>query len=596
MLAHRMHIYVNHKNVEDMLMLLIKKYVIITMIIFMNSFIAFDLIAANIYVDNTLSANITNGTYSITSRNSSGNNGNAYRTIQAAVNAMTSGDDIFIRGGTYYEHDILIPVSKSGTSSNWSSIQSYPGEWAIINGQRLCATGATSPGAVIHNGNPNNHDNPSEMASYWKFERLEITGGGTPVGSGDNAGHGIYWGFGPIQVRYCYIHDNMGSWGDENPSGLGGCNWRNSTVEYNYFKNNGADNYTNNVFQITNMASYPEYGYAFGSNTMLWKNEIRYNYISGIAGGIRTKGTAWLTTTRNGTDTTNQTYGDKIHHNIIQQTSSSIPALFYQQDFAQIYNNIVDQTGCAAAEENWAIATSRVRSESRYTLWTSIYNNTVYNGAADLGGFADPSDSGTVAKIFIYNNILDNMKYTFAPIAYGATAAWAGYSPSTLMSITNLTIDRNYIYRTSNTPAVYVGNAPSWTGRYTVTEWEALKSGTNMYKQDYNSGNLLYNGTTGADKYRVRSAHTVEGSITISNGGAGINHPYISGVTIPSYIGAANPSDDAWVAGVLALNVTYFTNVTSGSTPTWIEGAGGTTTPDTTPPSAPTGVGLQILQ
>jgi len=39
-------------------------------------------------------------------------------------------------------------------------------------------------------------------------------------------------------------------------------------------------------------------------------------------------------------------------------------------------------------------------------------------------------------------------------------------------------------------------------------------------------------------------------------------------------VGATNPNDNAWVAGVLGLDSTYFTNATAGSTPSWIEGIG----------------------
>ena len=49
--------------------------------------------------------------------------------------------------------------------------------------------------------------------------------------------------------------------------------------------------------------------------------------------------------------------------------------------------------------------------------------------------------------------------------------------------------------------------------------------------------------------------------------------------SVAAYVGATNPSDDSWVAGVLALDASYMTSATNGSTPTWIEGS--TPTPHT---------------
>ena len=50
-------------------------------------------IAANIYVDKTLSANCTSGNYSTQSRTCSGSDGKAYTTIQQAVNNMKTSEE-----------------------------------------------------------------------------------------------------------------------------------------------------------------------------------------------------------------------------------------------------------------------------------------------------------------------------------------------------------------------------------------------------------------------------------------------------------------------------------------------------------------------
>jgi len=67
----------------------------------------------------------------------------------------------------------------------------------------------------------------------------------------------------------------------------------------------------------------------------------------------------------------------------------------------------------------------------------------------------------------------------------------------------------------------------------------------------------------------------VDGSKTLANAGIGVNHPFLPGVVIPSYVGATNPDDDVWVDGVSSLaNVSTLMNGGAGD-PDWIEGGGG---------------------
>ena len=84
-----------------------------------------------IYVDANLSSNCT-GNYSIANRNCSGSDGDAYKTIQAAINVAVAGDIIYVRAGQYNE---IIVTSNSGTAGNWITIKSYNGEKVINTGQ-----------------------------------------------------------------------------------------------------------------------------------------------------------------------------------------------------------------------------------------------------------------------------------------------------------------------------------------------------------------------------------------------------------------------------------------------------------------------------
>ena len=63
----------------------------------------------------------------------------------------------------------------------------------------------------------------------------------------------------------------------------------------------------------------------------------------------------------------------------------------------------------------------------------------------------------------------------------------------------------------------------------------------------------MYAGTSGANKFITKESHIIEGSTTIANGGIGGSHPYLSGITLPSYVGAVDPNNTSWVANLLCL-------------------------------------------
>lgn len=91
-----------------------------------------------IYVDNQLTTNITDGTYSIANRSGGGSDGNAYKSIGGACDVAGPGDTVYIRGGDYNSAsptpgDVVWP-RVSGTAANPILIKSYPGETAAIIG------------------------------------------------------------------------------------------------------------------------------------------------------------------------------------------------------------------------------------------------------------------------------------------------------------------------------------------------------------------------------------------------------------------------------------------------------------------------------
>lgn len=551
--------------------------------------------SAVIYVDNVLSNNCTAGNYSISNRSCSGSDGNAWRSIQEAINAMTPGDTIYMRGGTYYPtaqtvECIRIPPSKNG--SGWSQgrynkLASYPGEWAIIDGQNSCGSRGVGLGAYDAT-----FDGSIDI-KYWVFERFEIRNARSADGQ---FSWGLFVNGGPNYFRYLYIHNNQATTGANNPFGLGGYHWQNSVVEYCFFRDNGvtpastAD--TNpahiGVFSDYNWASIASNGwYENSSRVSTYKNEYRYNYMYGGNVGFKHKGAQFLTGRTNpgsGFSDARNTYGDKFHHNIIVNTLAQ--CIGAHQDFMQVYNNICDNTGRGL----------NVQYQNNGGFYKVVlYNNTIMNNT--MGGiirfmYSDYSNEILQHYGWDYNNILDNITSYSGYCTYNSLALCEGTAPQ--FDLSNYHSNNNYFYR-SPTSSVYSMRRSGYTA--SAFESQTLTGAPrNVYANAYSSGNPLYYGTSGADKYRARGAHILENVITISNGGAGIAHPYLAGTYIPSYVGATNPSDDRWVSGVLSLS-SVATLMSGGSgDPDWIEGS--TQPPSPIPPvttlSPP--AGLRIMQ
>ncbi len=548
-----------------------KKVSFCMVVLFFVLFFSSYLYAANIYVDKTLSGNITNGTYSTLNRDNSGSDGDAYTTVQAAINAMNPGDHILMRGGTYREGHIDIPLSKNGTSwkeGDYNKLSSYPGEWAILDAQHTAPDGEPVYGAVL--GHAVYDDSNSFDLKYWWFERFEITGGGNSVG-----GAGFFGAGGPFKFRYMYIHDNYSPSGGQNPAGIKGHHWHDSLVEYCYFNNNGMQTGTNN--NAANIAIYSDYNWSYtakngyNNNDMnhrpIARNIIRYNYFKNGVVGFKHKG-GQLFSGRNpsgghGWDDTYDTYGDKIHHNIFDGMRAY--AIGANQDFAQVYNNII--INCDKG--------IMIQYEPAYPFYKVVtYNNTIFKTNAepfiryvsDTFSFEPRDYYG-----WDFNNIFDQgSSYWSYYNARSLNVALVG-SSGPIYNLSNYTASNNYFYRPQSSEVIVLDNK---TFSASAFEAQTLTHRPRIaYQNAYVSSDPLFEGTTGAARLITRGTHSLGSGVTISNGGIGISHPYLAGVTIPSYVGATNPDDHAWVAGVLGLaNVQNLIHGGEGA-PDWIEGS-----------------------
>jgi hypothetical protein len=529
--------------------------------------------AANIYVDQKLSSNCLDGNYSSIDRSCTGSDGKAYRSLQEALDSMAGGDDIYLRGGTYTpttSNDYAafqIPPSKSGSSENWSSIQSYPGEWAILDGQHTEARGTV---LGYHSWGAG----PASALRYWKFERLEVKNGGK-----DGIGAGIAASKGPIIVRYCYIHDNLASTQENLPAGLYSNEPEDSIVEYNYFKDNGCtgshgnDAHINFIGQSdTEALTTAKYGYDPSRNYGgVRRNIVRYNLFEGGGTAVHYKiSTLFSGRNRSGVDYGDQdslykTYGDHIHNNII--VNPDYVAIMMYQDFAQVYNNIID------GGPIW------VQKRLKYGHYkVSIWNNTFRNIGSTSNAICRHEKLQLLTNSnWNFDQNTDHYGYDFNNIIEGGGKS----APAGVYEIVNFapyhSTGQPYEHDFSNsihTHTLFVNPGNDKLFRhynisYNQFEYEA-NGPTSLPREIFVVENRSpFQGATGSGKYKTKADFLVEGSDSISNAGYKGNHPYLKGVIIPSYLGATNPlkdsgmgwdpsspdfNDSGWVDYVLSLS------------------------------------------
>jgi hypothetical protein len=486
--------------------------------------------------------------------------------------ASSAGDTILLRGGTYREAwgstsssgaAMQIPTRLNGsswTTGNYTTIASYPGEWAVIDGSTSGYYFAIGYGGLSWNSGANS-------LAYIKFERLGITGG-------SSGGIGVKGG--PIWVRYCYIYENgKGSLGDGNRGGIHAMRLKESLIEYNYFYNNSGT-VDHNKAHIIIYADYLYTSNTFDINSCNRDNEIRYNYFAGATDtGYKDKAAQYLADRASSptgiiTDMTNQTRGNKIHHNIGTGTSSFIDS---EQDFAQIYNNISDHGHIGSADSMTA----------HPTYHRCTYNNTVIQHyISELIG-DDRTEPNLDLAWFCANNIISEFGYVDYSPSIGIAVMWHASDCSYNYTWTNTLVDRNLIYKPGSStrhfglPNSYNCKSTRWI---TTSAFNTLRGVTNYTNNTSGLWSSVY----------VPNGSFVIGSSTIAEGGYNAAHPYLSGVSIPKYVGAVNPSDSDWVAGVLGLATDNNSDdvpdnlllATGGSDPTWIEGE----TPESTPSAA----------
>lgn len=563
-----------------------------------------NVLAANIFVDQSLQNDCIASNYSISSRTCGGSDGDSYDTIQEAINASGVGDTIHMRGGTYNisSHGTshsggyyirIDPRTKSGTGwtpGNYTTLQSYAGEWAIIDGENSIGNDYPARGAIGYGESTSS--NVSDLA-YWKFERFEIKNCES-VDNSRAAAFGINGG--PIWYRYLYIHDNTASDGSNNPSGIRMEHMHDCIIEYCWFYNNGTE-ITNQEKNSADITSISDYGYQSSiaggstpfsnSHVATEGNIIRYNYFAGGSHGFKNKGAQLLSGRGAHVSDTYKSMGDQIHHNIFQNYGYG--GIMSRTDFSQIHHNILD-------DGTWGIMLG-YEDPSGTIHKQMAYNNTITDTVSRAGISVDNgisrkyasnwSQGSTPYPIFgyDYNNIIDNCS---AGRDSDASMSAGVQSGGNSMDLSNYYNSNNYFYRPPSSDIIsLVYDTPVSAANYfTQSEFESQSYSAAprvVYMNSYDSANPLYLGTSGAEKYLINPTHLIENGVTVVDGGIGGSHPYLSGVSIPSYIGAVNPADNTWVAGILSLSVSYMTGASDD--PNWVEGSGAPSLPIIIAPS-----------
>jgi len=480
--------------------------------------------------------------------NDDGSIGSPFGTVQKGFDTIQPGDTLYLRGGTYYEH-IYIANYKQGDENNWFTVKSYPGEWAIIDPQYDSA----EPVIRATGG----YD---RCPQYWIFESFEVTGGGM---EGQDSGSGIrLWTGTNIIFRYLYIHDNEGSTSSnnggiviQNDSGTG----HDIKIEWCHLKDNACTN-GENCANITLFSDYVEDPTNVDINKALRQNEICYNLIEGSAVGIKYKNGQFLSLDHSGTHTTYNDYGDKVHHNIIRNQAHH--AMIARQDFMQIYNNIFELETIPPSNAS-GVSIEQGYSGDREKFYVCFYNNTLVRTCLSFYRDNDTDGSSYVLSdygdyhphFYCYNNIIEDIylhhdNHDDLNILFTYGSRWV----ESEIAMDTVHIEDNYFWPRTRTENII--NLAGPLNDYSADGYESAGYSTTIYANE----------TTGLHKtgsdYKCNGSHVLEGSTTIADGGIGGSHPYLSGVTIPSYLGGADPADDGWIDDVLDL-----VNLPSGGGP-----------------------------
>jgi len=475
-----------------------------------------------------------------------------FATIQHGVDVMEPGDYLYLRGGTYHEHSIIL-YNKRGSQDAWFTVKSYPCEWAVVDAQH--AQGNEGINVFISTS-------PHEYAPiYWSFEHFEVTGAGPPlegntyddIQSIRGAGF-FFWPGYHMRFRYMYVHDNYGGGGPNGGAGIkfqneGGTAVHHVEITHCHVSNNGWPGATNhNLGNIIFFSDYVQNPADVDIDRCQHSNVIAYNLIENSNTGFKTKSDQQLVRDHTGQDMEAKGRGNEIHHNIFRHHNGI--AIWSAQDFSQIHHNVIDDA------KSGILSGKPPSNGSRESFYVVVYNNLVLN-SGDGGSISIYHGSEDTTKNyqtepwhpfwFVYNNIIESGTDGNGHNDINVLFSWAEHQ----VDMDTVHIDHNLFYpRTVDDPVIDVADDAN---DYSVAQYEAAGWATNLYAHPEATDDPLH---PSDDPYKLRLEHHVEGATTIQNAGLDAPHPYLSGVTIPAYIGPCDDDDCSWIDDVEALSDT----------------------------------------
>ncbi|WP_158848793.1 right-handed parallel beta-helix repeat-containing protein [Algibacter sp. L1A34] len=336
-----------------------------------------------IYVDNQLSSPCL-GTYSISNRDCTGSDGNAYNTLAGAAAVASAGDTVFIREGVFTSQ--LKPIN-SGTAIDRIIYKNYENEEVLITGVSL------SPAVFIYE------------VDYITIEGLNI----------ENVRRWLnVLGANNIILKNNTFKDALDSGG----SSKTGLFFQNS--DYNRITNNVIDNSTqDNIGLVQSNYNLIDNNTITRAEHVLWTikcsnyNVIRENYfhneLQKIGEVYDCDNVGHGDSPYNKITSLNDTKHNVIEHNIFAFTTSPVNAspysgIQYAGQNGIIRNNVFYDC------QGPPISLTLYSDEATFNYGNRIYNNDFYNnefGAIDISG----STSHTFSDQEIKNNILFKNKF-----------------------------------------------------------------------------------------------------------------------------------------------------------------------------------------
>lgn len=513
-----------------------------------------DTAPTRIFVDSMLDVDLVGYTYNPNQIvNYAGGMYRAFRNPQGALDVVQPGDTIMLRGYKYKSTDVpdsMFTLKISGNTENWITMMSFPGDEniAVLDGDNNVKAGSVysiigSLTAVTHYG----------------FERIWVKNGATPDGT---CARGFHGGEGPFSFRYCVFTDILATSGSSVPSALSIHRPTNVLIEYCYFHNNGSE--TRIEYNPAHILFYGDYnesvvardGFTYlGDGQHAAKNVVRYNYFGkGNVGIMDAKENQYFcgrNADGNGYDMSYKEYSDEIYYNVFDSLLST--AILSNMDFVQIHNNAI--LNCYGG--------ITVGYNESYNYRPMIYNNTLKNvsnvGIAVKQWHDYPTGSEFNSEpdyyVYVINNITDSCTQT----STNSLEEYTIQVDTTDFIVDGVTVDNqdsaylqnNYSYRPSKHSNDPTGTLV-WYIRYLRKTIADLSSKYlfKHFRNDYDTDNQLWQSDTGYRQLIPRVEHTINGDTLAINAGIGGAHPYLSGVTLPTYIGASSGSDTTTIKNV----------------------------------------------